>query len=180
VISFGDRTIRTNVSNDILNVYLRPSTKIWAAIDSLMVTQLQSGEYEVFLFQITVSAAHPVAIRPKSLWNVIRAAQTGVFDLDIRISYLVFIDVCIPCAAETGLKCRNVEKRINACLSGPIESFPSQLKNAHLNLVFVVPKQNAENYKIQRYLDNGKAAADISRISPRLTGRSSVRPLNGR
>jgi hypothetical protein len=119
-----DRTIRTNVSNDILNVYLRPSTKIWAAIDSLMVTQLQSGEYEVFLFQITVSAAHPVAIRPKSLWNV-------------------------------------------------IESFPSQLKNTHLNLVFVVPKQKAESYKIQRYLDNGKAAADISRISPRLT---DVRP----
>jgi hypothetical protein len=44
----------------------------------------------------------------------IRAAQTGVFDLDIRISYLLFSDVCTPCAAETGRKCRNVEKRINA------------------------------------------------------------------
>jgi hypothetical protein len=43
-----------------------------------------------------------------------RAAQTGVFDLDIRISYLLFIDVCTSCAAETGLKSRNVEKRIKA------------------------------------------------------------------
>jgi hypothetical protein len=43
-----------------------------------------------------------------------RAAQTGVFDLDIRISNRPFIDVCKSFAAETGLKCRNVEKRINA------------------------------------------------------------------
>jgi hypothetical protein len=44
----------------------------------------------------------------------IRAAQTGVFDLDIRISNRLFIDVCTSCAAETGLNSRNVEKRINA------------------------------------------------------------------
>jgi hypothetical protein len=43
-----------------------------------------------------------------------RAAQTGVFDLDIRISDRLFIDVCKSFAAETGLKSRNVEKRINA------------------------------------------------------------------
>jgi hypothetical protein len=50
----------------------------------------------------------------------IRAAQTGVFDLDIRISNGLFIDVCASCVAETGLKSRNVEKKINDCLSGPI------------------------------------------------------------
>jgi hypothetical protein len=44
----------------------------------------------------------------------IRAAQTGVFELDIRISNPLFIDVCTSFAAETGVKCRNVEKRINA------------------------------------------------------------------
>jgi hypothetical protein len=44
----------------------------------------------------------------------IRAARTGVFDLDIRISDRLFIDVCKLFAAETGLKSRNVEKRINA------------------------------------------------------------------
>jgi hypothetical protein len=43
-----------------------------------------------------------------------RAAQTGVFDLDIRISNWPFIDVCKSFAAETGLESRNVEKRINA------------------------------------------------------------------
>jgi hypothetical protein len=43
-----------------------------------------------------------------------RAAQTGVFDLDIRIFNRLFIDVCTSCAAETGLKYRNIEKRINA------------------------------------------------------------------
>jgi hypothetical protein len=43
-----------------------------------------------------------------------RAAQTGVFDLDIRISNRPFIDVCKSFAAETGLQSRNVEKRINA------------------------------------------------------------------
>jgi hypothetical protein len=32
------------------------------------------------------------------------AAQTGVFDLDIRISNRPFIDVCKSFAAETGLK----------------------------------------------------------------------------
>jgi hypothetical protein len=45
---------------------------------------------------------------------LVRAAQTGVFDLDIRISNRPFIDVCKSFAAETGLKSRNVEKRINA------------------------------------------------------------------
>jgi hypothetical protein len=49
---------------------------------------------------------------PAELAN--RAAQTGVFDLDIRISKRPFIDVCKPFATETGLKSRNVEKRINA------------------------------------------------------------------
>jgi hypothetical protein len=43
-----------------------------------------------------------------------RAAQTGVFDLDIRISNRPFIDVCKSFGAETGLKSRKVEKRINA------------------------------------------------------------------
>jgi hypothetical protein len=43
-----------------------------------------------------------------------RAAQTGIFDLDIRISDRLFIDVCKPFASETGLRSRNVEKRINA------------------------------------------------------------------
>jgi hypothetical protein len=46
--------------------------------------------------------------------TTIRAAQTGVFHLDIRISNRLFIDVCAAVAAETGLKSRNVEKRINA------------------------------------------------------------------
>jgi hypothetical protein len=44
----------------------------------------------------------------------IRAAQMGVFDLDIRISNWPFIDVGKAFAAETGLKSKNVEKRINA------------------------------------------------------------------
>jgi hypothetical protein len=48
-----------------------------------------------------------------------RSAQTGVFDLDIRISNRPSIDICKSFAAETGLKSRNVEKRINARLSGP-------------------------------------------------------------
>jgi hypothetical protein len=43
-----------------------------------------------------------------------RAAQTGVLDLDIRISNRPFIDICKSFAAQTGLKYRNVEKRINA------------------------------------------------------------------
>jgi hypothetical protein len=50
----------------------------------------------------------------------IRAAQTGVFDLDIRVSNRPSIDVCTSFAAKTGLKSRNVEKRINARLRGPI------------------------------------------------------------
>jgi hypothetical protein len=44
----------------------------------------------------------------------IRAAQTGVLDLDIRISNRPFIHICKSFAAQTGLKYRNVEKRINA------------------------------------------------------------------
>jgi hypothetical protein len=52
------------------------------------------------------------------LWEIAdddnRAAQTGVFDLDIPIFNRLFIDVCTSCGAETGLKSRNVEKRINA------------------------------------------------------------------
>ncbi|KAA8902709.1 hypothetical protein FN846DRAFT_986313, partial [Sphaerosporella brunnea] len=48
-----------------------------------------------------------------------RAAQTGVFDLDIRIFNRLFIDVCKQFDAETGLKSINVEKNKNACLSGP-------------------------------------------------------------
>jgi hypothetical protein len=43
-----------------------------------------------------------------------RAAEPGVFDLDIRISNWSFIDACKSFEAETGLKSRNVEKRINA------------------------------------------------------------------
>jgi hypothetical protein len=43
-----------------------------------------------------------------------RGAQTAVFELDIRISNSLYIDVCQSLASETGLKSRNVEKRINA------------------------------------------------------------------
>jgi hypothetical protein len=43
----------------------------------------------------------------------IRGAQTAVFELDIRISNPPYIDVCQSLASETGLKSRNVEKRIN-------------------------------------------------------------------
>jgi methylase of polypeptide subunit release factors len=43
-----------------------------------------------------------------------RGAQTAVFELDIRISNPPYIDVCQSLASETGLKSRNVEKRINA------------------------------------------------------------------
>jgi hypothetical protein len=44
----------------------------------------------------------------------IRAAQMGVFVLDIRILNRLCIDVRTSCAAETGHKSRNVEKAINA------------------------------------------------------------------
>jgi hypothetical protein len=43
-----------------------------------------------------------------------RGAQTAVFELDIRISNPLYIDVCQSLASETGLEARNVEKRINA------------------------------------------------------------------
>jgi hypothetical protein len=43
-----------------------------------------------------------------------RGAQTAVFELDIRIFNLPYIDVCQSLASETGLKSINVEKRINA------------------------------------------------------------------
>jgi hypothetical protein len=56
---------------------------------------------------------HP-AKRKKGNSGNIRAAQTGVFDLDIRISNRPFIDICKSFAAQTGLKYRNVEKGINA------------------------------------------------------------------
>jgi hypothetical protein len=42
--------------------------------------------------------------------------------MDIRISNRPSIDVCKSFAAKTGLKSRNVEKRINARLSGPYSS----------------------------------------------------------
>jgi hypothetical protein len=44
----------------------------------------------------------------------IRGAQTAVFELDIRIFNPPYIDVCQSLASETGLKSRNVEKRISA------------------------------------------------------------------
>jgi hypothetical protein len=44
----------------------------------------------------------------------IRGAQTGTFEQDIRIYNPPYIDVCQSLASEAGLKCRNVEKRINA------------------------------------------------------------------
>jgi hypothetical protein len=44
----------------------------------------------------------------------IRGAQTGVFELDIRISNPPYIHRSKSLAAETGRKSRNVEKRINA------------------------------------------------------------------
>jgi hypothetical protein len=47
-------------------------------------------------------------------WVENRGAQTGVFELDIRISNSPYIDVCQSLASEIGLKSRNVEKRINA------------------------------------------------------------------
>jgi hypothetical protein len=43
-----------------------------------------------------------------------RATQMGVFDLDLQISNRLFIVACQSFAAETGLKSRNFEKRINA------------------------------------------------------------------
>jgi hypothetical protein len=52
-------------------------------------------------------------VHDKELYTI-RAAQTGVFDWDIRISNRPFDDVCKSLAAESGLKSRNVEKRINA------------------------------------------------------------------
>jgi hypothetical protein len=52
--------------------------------------------------------------RSRTRGRLNRAAQPGVFDFDIRISNRPFIDVCESFAAETGLKSRNVEKRINA------------------------------------------------------------------
>jgi hypothetical protein len=42
-----------------------------------------------------------------------RGAQTGVFELDIRISNPPYIHRGESLAPETGLKSRNVEKRIN-------------------------------------------------------------------
>jgi hypothetical protein len=51
--------------------------------------------------------------RPLNCWIDIRGAQTGVFELDIRISNPPYIHRCESLAAETGLKARNVEKRIN-------------------------------------------------------------------
>jgi hypothetical protein len=60
------------------------------------------------------SLATSTVARGEMVGGAIRCAQTGVFDLDIRISHLLFIDVCTSCAAETGLKSTNVEKRINA------------------------------------------------------------------
>jgi hypothetical protein len=53
-------------------------------------------------------------ISPLPEVSVSRAAQTGVFDLDIRISNRPFIDVYTSCAAETGLTSRNVENGITA------------------------------------------------------------------
>jgi hypothetical protein len=46
--------------------------------------------------------------------SYIRGAQTGVFELDIRIFNPPYIYGCKSLAAGTGLKFRNVEKRINA------------------------------------------------------------------
>jgi hypothetical protein len=51
-----------------------------------------------------------IASRPR----VDGGAQTAVFELDIRISNLLYIDVCQSLASETGRNSRNVEKRINA------------------------------------------------------------------
>jgi hypothetical protein len=50
------------------------------------------------------------------LWLVkhMRGAQTGTFEQDIRIYNQPYINVCRSGPAETGLKSRNVEKRINA------------------------------------------------------------------
>jgi hypothetical protein len=47
-------------------------------------------------------------------WGNIRGAQTGTFEQDIRIYNQPYINVCRSGPAETGLKSRNVEKRINA------------------------------------------------------------------
>jgi hypothetical protein len=74
----------------------------------------------------------------------IRAAQTGVFDLDIRISNRPFIDVCKSFAAETGLESRNVEKRINACLSGPITALLIAVNSNNVQLARVLLNKGAE------------------------------------
>jgi hypothetical protein len=43
-----------------------------------------------------------------------RAAQKGVFHLEIQIADPLFIDVCATFVAETGLNSGNIENRINA------------------------------------------------------------------
>jgi hypothetical protein len=52
--------------------------------------------------------------RPTGFETTTRGAQTGVFELDIRISNPPSIDVCQSLASETGLKSRNVGNRITA------------------------------------------------------------------
>jgi hypothetical protein len=56
----------------------------------------------------------PAPPKPNPKPSHIRGAQTGVFELDIRIFNPPYIHSCKSLAAETGLKSRNVEKRINA------------------------------------------------------------------
>jgi hypothetical protein len=81
------------------------------------VGDIQRGN-ELLLAQVerVIGAVEHVLtlIKRDSAQRLNRAAQTGVFDLDIRISNRPFIDVCKSFAAETGLQSRNVEKRINA------------------------------------------------------------------
>jgi hypothetical protein len=69
----------------------------------------------------SVHATHlgPTSATASAELSCNRAAQTGVFDLDIRLSNRLFIDVCTSFAAETGLKSRNVEKKNKRCLSAP-------------------------------------------------------------
>jgi hypothetical protein len=81
--------------------------------DILMGWQLEIRAAQTGVFDLDIRISYLLFI------DVNRAAQTGVFDLDIRISKRPSIDVYKFFAAKTGLKSRNVEKRINVRLSGP-------------------------------------------------------------
>jgi hypothetical protein len=68
---------------------------------------------EIALSNTYCGRAYRIFLAPNKR-GCIGGAQTAVFELDIRISNLLYIDVCQSLASETGRNSRNVEKRINA------------------------------------------------------------------